>query len=235
VFDELEDFELNIRGVSGGPGLIVLPGTTDQDPNVKAFNPPNANRVQLHVNGFGAWDAIVAWTQQRIPSPVSPYTGVDPNSTLGQQIAQGRQLFTDANCQACHGGAKWATAQIDFARVSPFPETLTPGVDPQPPLGQLARFLREVGTFDPAKAIEKTANNQAALGTLGFNPPSLLSIYAFPPYLHNGACPTLACVLENQIHRDAGGRPGVLDDPAAREAVVQFLISIDAKTAPIIP
>ena len=235
VFDELEDFELNIRGVSGGQGLIVLEGATDQDPNVKAFDPPNAGRTQLHVNGIPAWDAIVAWTQQRIPSPVSPYRGVDPNGELGQQIALGRQLFTQANCQICHGGAKWSTSQVDFARVSPFPETLTPGTPPEPPLGQLARFLHVVGTFDPANPIEKTANNQQGLGTLGFNPPSLLSIYAFPPYLHNGSCATLACVLENETHRNAGGATGVLDDPAARAALVQFLISIDVQTEPINP
>ena len=235
VFDEVEDFELNIRGVSGGPGLIVLAGTTDQDPNVKSFDPPNASRVQLHVNGIPAWDAIVAWTQSRIPSPVSPYKGVDPNSELGLQIAQGSQLFSQANCQACHGGAKWATNQVDFPRASPFTETLTAGVAPEPPLGQLARFLRLVGTFDPANPLEKTANNQQALGQLGYNPPSLLSIYAFSPYLHNGSCLTLDCVLENQTHRDAGGVSGVLDDPAARSALVQFLISIDASTAPISP
>jgi YVTN family beta-propeller protein len=235
VFDELEDFELNIRGVSGGKGLIVLNGTTDQDPNVKAFDPPSANRVQLHVGGFGAWDAIVAWTQSRTPSPVSPHRGVDPNSELGQQITLGRQLFTQANCQACHGGAKWSTPQVDYARVSPFPETITPGVAPEPPLGQLSRFLQVVGTFDPAKPIEKNANNAAALGQLGFNPPSLLSIYAFPPYFHDGSCLTLACVLENQIHRDAGGVVGALDDPANRAALLQFLISIDAATEPIDP
>src|SRR5512134_3843048 len=90
IFDELEDFELNIRGVSGGKGLIVAGGGSEQDPNVKSFDPPNANRTQLHVNGIGAWDAIVAWTQFRIDSPHSPYTGTDPNSTLGQQISQGR-------------------------------------------------------------------------------------------------------------------------------------------------
>jgi YVTN family beta-propeller protein len=234
VFDELEDFELNIRGVSGGKGLIVLDGTADQDPNVKAFDPPNAGRTQLHVNGIPAWDAIVAWTQSRIPSPVSPYRGVDPNSELGQQIAAGRQLFTQANCQACHGGAKWSTSQVDFARVSPFPETLTPGAAPEPPLGQLARFLRPVGTFDPANPIEKTANNQQALGSLGFNAPSLLSIHAFPPYLHNGSCLTLECVLENEAHRNAAGTD-VLDDPASRAALVQFLISIDVQTEPINP
>ena len=235
IFDELEDFELNIRGVSGGQGLIVVEGTTDQDPNVKSFDPPNAARTQLHVNGIPAWDAIVAWTQSRIASPVSPYRGVDPNSELGIQIALGRELFTQANCQACHGGAKWSTSQVDFARISPFPETITPGVDPEPPVGQLARFLRQVGTFDPANPIERTANNQQALGQLGFNPPSLLSIHAFPPYLHNGSCLTLECVLENKIHRDAGGVPDVLENPEYQTAVVQFLLSIDAQTEPVNP
>jgi YVTN family beta-propeller protein len=234
IFDELEDFELNIRGVSGGQGLIVLEETTDQDPNVKSFDPPSAGRIQLHVNGIPAWDAIVAWTQSRIPSPVSPYQGVDPGSELGQQITLGRELFIEANCQLCHGGAKWSTSQVDYARVSPFPETLTPGADPEPPIGQLARFLHEVGTFDPANVLERNANNQQALGTLGFNPPSLLSIYAFPPYLHNGACLSLECVLENETHRNAGGAD-VLADPAARAALVQFLISIDAQTEPISP
>lgn len=234
VFDELEDFELNIRGVSGGAGLIVLEGTTDQDPNVKAFDPPNTGRVQLHVNGIPAWDAIVAWTQQRIPSPISPHNGVDPESEVGQQIVLGRELFIAAKCQLCHGGAKWSTSQVDFARVSPFPETLTPGADPEPALAQLARFLREVGTFDATLPIERTANNQTALGKLGYNPPSLLSIFAFPPYLHNGTCPTLACVLENEAHRNAGGT-APLDDEAARAALVQFLISIDGSTEPISP
>ncbi len=234
IFDEVEDFENNIRGVSGGKGLIVLTGATDQEPNVKSFDPPNAGRPQLHVNGIGAWDAIVAWTQFRIDSPVSPYRGVDPNSDLGKQIAQGRQLFEQAKCQACHGGSKWATAQVDFARTSPFPEAVQAGKEPEPPVGQLVRFLHDVGTFDPARPIEKNANNFQALGAAGYNAPSLLSIWAFPPYLHNGACPTLACVLENEKHRNAGGT-AVLDDPAAREALVAFLFSIDKDTEPINP
>jgi YVTN family beta-propeller protein len=235
VFDELEDFELNIRGVSGGAGLIVLDGTTDQDPNVKAFDPPNANRIQLHANGFPAWDAIVAWTQFKTPSPVSPYRGADPNSEIGQQITLGRQLFTQANCQACHGGAKWSTPQVDYARVSPFPETITLGAAPEPPVAQLSRFLQIVGTFDPANPIETNANNATALGQLGYNPPSLLSINAFPPYFHNGSCLTLDCVLANQVHREAGGVTGLLDDPANQAALVQFLISIDTTTEPINP
>jgi YVTN family beta-propeller protein len=234
IFDEVEDFELNIRGVSGGPGLLVVAGTTDQETNVKAFDPPNAGRPQLHVDGIAAWDAIVAWVKLRIDSPPSPLVGSDPNSDVGQQIAQGQGLFTTANCQACHGGPKWSTSQVDFARLSPFPETLTLGVEPEPPVAQLARFLRDVGTFDLNNLIERTNNNQQALGILGFNPPSLLSIWAFPPYLHNGACLTLACVLENETHRNAGGTD-VLDDASARAALVQYLLSIDANTEPVSP
>jgi hypothetical protein len=234
IFDELEDFELNIRGVSGGQGLIVVEGTTDQEPNVKSFDPPNAGRPQLHVDGIPAWDAMVAWVKFRIDSPQSPLHGADPASVEGGQAAEGRQLFIQANCQVCHGGAKWTTSQVEFARISPFPETLVPGADPEPAIAQLARFLKIVGTFNPDDPIERTALNQAALGALGYNPPSLLSIWAFPPYLHSGSCPDLACVLENEAHRNAGG-VDVLDDPASREAVVQFLLSIDADTEPITP
>jgi hypothetical protein len=72
-------------------------------------------------------------------------------------------------------------------------------------VAQLVRFLYDVGTYDPNDPREKTANNQQALGDLGYNPPSLLSIWAFPPFLHNGSCVALACVLENETHRNAGG------------------------------
>ena len=234
IFDEIEDFELNIRGVSGGAGLIVKDGTTDADPNVKAFDPPNAGRPQLHVNGVGAWDAITAWIQHRIVSPQSAFAHVPSNSDLANQIAHGRQLFTQANCQACHGGPKWSTNQVDFARVSPFAETITPGEKPEPPTGQLARFLRLVGTFDPANPIEHTAANQAALGKLGYNPPSLLSVFAFPRYFHNGACPDVLCTVQNNTHIGAAAQ-NVLGDPAAQQALLNFVLSIDGKTEPINP
>ena len=234
IFDEIEDFELNIRGVSGGAGLIVKDGTTDAEPTVKAFDPPNAGRPQLHVHGVGAWDAITAWVKHRIFSPQSAFAHAAPNSDLANQIAQGRQLFTQANCQACHGGPKWSTNQVDFARVSPFVETITPGEKPEPPTGQLARFLRIVGTFDPANAIEHTAANQAALGKLGYNPPSLLSIFAFLPYYHDGSCPDVLCTLQNPTHITAAGQ-ALLGDPAARQALLNFVLSIDGKTEPINP
>ena len=41
--------------------------------------------------------------------------------------------------------------------------------------------------------------------------------------------------MENQAHREAGGVTGLLDDPANRAALIQFLISIDGTTEPINP
>jgi YVTN family beta-propeller protein len=41
IFDEVQDFENNIRGVSGGLGLITLADGVTQDPVLNAFNPAN--------------------------------------------------------------------------------------------------------------------------------------------------------------------------------------------------
>ena len=69
----------------------------------------------------------------------------------------------------------------------------------------------------------------------GFNVPSLLGVWSVPPYYHNGACETLACVLSDARHRTANGTgtlPDRLADPTAQAQVVAFLRSIAAGTAP---
>ncbi|MEP7199163.1 MAG: beta-propeller fold lactonase family protein, partial [Chloroflexota bacterium] len=49
IFDEVCDFEINIRNVSGGQGLIITDtvGSTAPHPVLTAFNPPNCGRKQL--------------------------------------------------------------------------------------------------------------------------------------------------------------------------------------------
>ena len=70
----------------------------------------------------------------------------------------------------------------------------------------------------------------------GFNTPSLLGLKLVPPYYHNGACETLACVVSNARHRTANNtRPDVLANPADQAAVVAFLESIDVKTQAVAP
>ena len=109
--------------------------------------------------------------------------------------------------------------------------------------GQLTNFLFNAGTFDPtdtnevrqvADAAGVLINVVTARGAAGFNIPSLLSVFAGAPYLHNGKAQTLGEVLDNQTHRTAG-RPGGTDILAAatdRRALVRFLESIDGDTPP---
>ena len=136
VRDEEEDFELNIRNVSGGQGLIVLAdGLGTPDPDVANFNPKaSGKRNQLKVHGVNAWDAIKLFVQVGIRAPISPVSDNDP------EVISGRQLFISANCQQCHGGAQWTSGRVRF----------TP--PPNPALvvnAQLFSELRKVGTFNP--------------------------------------------------------------------------------------
>ena len=94
--------------------------------------------------------------------------------------------------------------------------------------------LASVGTFDSAAFNEVRGVGTTivqANGALGFNTPSLLSVFAGGPYFHSGSAPTLDDVLANITHRSAG-TAGVdtLSSAADRARVVRFLISIDAKT-----
>jgi len=220
--DEEEDFELNIRGVSGGAGLIVLADGITPDPDVFNFTPQaNGGRNQLRVRGVGAWDAIKAFQQFGLRAPISPASKTEPD------VIAGRALFTAANCQQCHGGPQWTSGRVRFT--------------PPPPAGfvdakgQVFGELRLVGTFDAASFNEVRANAGTPLGVDGYVPASLLALHAFPQsFLHNGAAGSLDVVLQNVAHRSAGtSGVDILSNPADRAKIVKFLLSIDAATLPV--
>jgi DNA-binding beta-propeller fold protein YncE len=219
--DEQEDFELNIRAVSGGSGLIVQADGTTPDTSVFNLTPQaSGGRNQLTVRGVPAWDALKAFVQSGIRAPKAAVTAFDPD------VAAGRALFTSANCQQCHGGPQWSSSRVRF---TPAP---SPGLIVN---GQVAGELRTVGTFDPNAVNEVRANGAAPLGSSGFAPPSLLSLHAFPQtFFHNGAATSLDQVLNNVTHRSAGtSGVDVLSNAGDRARIVKFLQSIDASTAPV--
>src|SRR5262249_50028972 len=158
-----EDFELNIRAVSGGQGLIVKDDGITQDPNVQNLAPTaSGNRNQLQVRGVPAWDAIKTYIQRGIRTPISPVSKTDAD------VVAGRQISIANNCQSCHGTAMWTSGRIRYA--APPDASLIK-------TGQLLAEIRSVGTFDP-KAFNEVNNAGApAIGSDGFVPPSLLSIF----------------------------------------------------------
>ena len=207
-FDEVADFELNTRNTAGGRGLILIPGTTTPDPNVKRFDPPSAGRS-------GDRDAITDYFKYGIRGPISPV----PDNDI--RALEGRRIFQQAGCVTCHNGLLWTSSRIDY----------TPPPAPSEVVNnQLVRQLRLVGTFNPADPFEVTNTGAPALGVLGFNPPSLLGIFEFGPYLHNGTAVNLEQVLDNPTH--VGNSP-LLSVPAKRKQLIRFLQSIDDSTPPL--
>lgn len=220
IFDEVQDFENNIRGTSGGLGLITL-ADGSQDPVLDAFNPPNTGRsVQL--------DALAAYVAEGIRSPISPARRLGFSSRERRLITAGRRLFEEAGCVICHSGGGWSSNRRDYP--------LPPGGEDNPIVaGQLTRFLRDVGTFDPMAINEIRQNGAPPLGAAGYNAPSLLGSFALGPLLHNGSALSFEDVLANAAHRRAGqlsGTPDPLNDAANRERLVAFLKSIDESTKP---
>jgi len=219
IFDEEEDFELNIRNVSGGDGLIVLDDGRTPDTNVVAFNTPNSNRRQLKVRGVNSWDAIKAFVKFGIRPPISPVPKNDPD------VIDGSSIFRQNNCQKCHGGPLWSSALVRFPPPPPANQIVN---------GQLINELKKVGTFDPTAKNEVRANAAAPLGADGFAEPSLLSLFAFPKtFFHNGQVDSLEAVMANVTHRSAGTGVDLLDDSEQRRKLIRFLLSIDARTPPI--
>jgi len=283
IFDEVQDFELNIRNVSG-PGPISAGPPPVLDPNhgliisdtgdinaapavVNGFARANAGRQQLTVtlpNSTRAWlalDALTEWVRFGIRTPNGALTTSElpvGNSTGGlspTDVALGRRLFFQAGCQLCHGGTKWTTSNKDFTSPPAAAEIATEN----PPIATtvntqyLPRFLSNISSFNlnvvgggnlipgtpSIGAVEVATDGKDALGKdydgngtgNGYNIPSLLGIWAVPPYYHNGACETLDCVLSNVTHRTANNtRPDVLNTSLNRDRLVAFLRSLDDQT-----
>lgn len=233
VRDEIQDFELNIRNVSGGQGLIALPdaggnrGAVDKCVFNLVLPNPNPNNcaaeTAITTGRDPDLDAIAAYIAFGIRAPTAPLrTSTDP------EVTAGRTLFAAANCQGCHGGANWTASTLDFA---------PPPAGTEITAGQLNRFLCKAGTFDAALANELKgggvagqANTDGANGVLGINIPSLVSIADSGPYFHSGAAQTLDAVLENVQHRQLGTGVDTLSTAVDRAKLVKFLKSIDLTT-----
>lgn len=144
IFDEVQDFELNIRNVSG-PGPLSAGPPPVLDPNhglligdagdintapavVNAFAKANSGRPQLSVTlpgsttSWPALDALNEWVRFGIRTPNGALTtsellagGGSAEAGLSSfDVATGRRIFFQAGCQWCHGGTKWTVSNRGF-------------------------------------------------------------------------------------------------------------------------
>lgn len=133
IFDETADFELNVRGVSGGKGAIqgangpvvsasgapfsAIPASDGTLENHQGLNGSltflaRDRSVCSNVNTCPDWDQVDAYIQT-IRSP----RGVTVDAA---DRDQGRLIFADAGCTKCHAGPKWTISRtfydvVDFS------------------------------------------------------------------------------------------------------------------------
>ena len=173
IFDEVEDFEANIRNVSGPGALaggaldpnhgLLIGDSSDLNVAPSAINSfalANANRQQVTVtlpgsaNKVPALTALRQWVRNSVRTPNAPLPGYGGAAATTAEIEQGRSLFAQAGCVKCHGGFNWSISVKDFtsppAAGEGFTTTERTGTFTGNPVGTqyLNRFLRDVGSFN---------------------------------------------------------------------------------------
>jgi YVTN family beta-propeller protein len=183
-FDEVQDFEGQIRAFAGGTGLMsdtaFNTGTRNQplgDP--KAGLSPDLDALAAYVGSLGAF----------APSPYRAAGGV-----LTSDAVAGRTIFNSVGCASCHSGNSFTNSNTNV--------------------------LQDVGT------IKQPTSGQRLGGPLtGLDTPTLCSVWATAPYLHDGS----ATSISSAITAHSAFSSLLPSDLAQLAAYVQ---QIDATTAP---
>ena len=228
---------------------VTLPGSNVAVPAATALREWQRNAVRTH-NGPSTSRGLRGDSQQLVNEGRALFQAAGcTNCHGGQTWTISRRTFTPPPALT--------DLAVETANPAPPPNFRPVGAQ------MFASVLRDIGSFNlgvagannnlganiggEEKAVAGLVMgvSQAPLDALGFdyngdgrgagyNVPSLLGINQVPPYYHNGACETLACVVDNPKHRTANGTiPDRLTNPADRARVVAFLRSITAQTQPI--
>ncbi len=172
-FDEVADFELNVRGNSGGVGAVV------HRPNDGAMPPRLSNEDRIIFDG-----TIAIGQQQRTSTPqdglsgsidsiatpagtgaprgaltdwalIGRYLGAirtprSPASRSPEDAREGRLIFSQAGCDGCHGTAQWSLSRRFYAVGEASNDRVMGSLVTRRwtrPAGSPTSFIAESGTF----------------------------------------------------------------------------------------
>ncbi len=105
-FDEIQDFEKQIRDLSRGTGLM-----TDADFNVGTRSQPLGSPKTGISADLDALAAYVTSLAEEVPSPWRQADG-----SLTAEAVAGREVFRTANCAQCHSGARFTGSALNTLR-----------------------------------------------------------------------------------------------------------------------
>jgi hypothetical protein len=127
-FDEIQDFEHDIRGPFGGTGFLTLSPEEFAEQHPSPATGKGGLSPEL--------DALAAYVSSLTPShlPRSPARNAD--GTLTAAALAGRTLFQAQNCASCHGGAALSNSALGPVDSQPLFDTGTQSLLSGTRLGQ---------------------------------------------------------------------------------------------------
>lgn len=106
-FDEIQDFEIDIRGPFGGLGFL---SAEDFAETADPLGEPKAG-LSAELDALAAY--VSSLDQSHIPR--SPFRNPDGSETA--VASRGREVFIQEGCHVCHGGAEYSDSRLGPARL----------------------------------------------------------------------------------------------------------------------
>ncbi|WP_335870993.1 beta-propeller fold lactonase family protein [Bacillus sp. 2205SS5-2] len=171
--DDFTDYLLTVQGEMGG---------------MMDYNPsePLPQKVEA------MYDALFAFLQNpsSFPPPQSPFK---EEGELSDVAIEGRELFEGkGNCLACHGGATYTDSVLATNQSG----ELTTSVE---------EYLHNIGTanlFDVSSSGDARAKGANPRDGQSFDTPTLVGVWATPPYLHDGSAETIEESIQRHIYQE---------------------------------
>jgi DNA-binding beta-propeller fold protein YncE/cytochrome c peroxidase len=219
-FDEVQDFESDIRNDFGGSGFIP-----DDEYHKAGRNTPLGGAKAGLSSDLDALSAYVKSLTQVRPSPFRTSDG-----HLTADARAGEVIFhrSDVGCASCHAPPRYTTSgdaglgKLAYTTVPKLPSIFLSSSL----LTQEGFLLHDVGT------IKGSSGNRMGANLRGIDPPTLLGVWEGGPYLHDGSAGTLMDVITTHNAGDRHGRTQHLTRQE-KEQLVAFLMQIDSRETPL--
>ncbi len=206
-FDEVQDFEHDMRGPMAGTGFLPNGIFQEGTRNTTLGDAKAGKSVDL--------DALAAFVTSLAKVPASPFRSEDGKLTADAEA--GRALFSrvDVGCVKCHSGAGFTDSKLhpsdDLSAYPPFHVVIAqPG----------GFLLHDVGTLKPS------SGHRLHDSLPGLDTPPLKGLWASAPYLHDGSAATLMDVIDSLNPNDKHGKTSQLSH-IEKEKLVAYLLQID--------
>jgi cytochrome c peroxidase len=205
-FDEIQDFEHDMRGPMQGAGFL--------DSATFHAGTRNTTLGDKKAGLSEDLDALAAYVASLDRFPVSPFR--NPDGSWTADAASGKSIFEsrETGCVRCHVPPRYTDSRL------PHPGDSTPVLGPGDFLTPQGFLLHDVGTLKPSSG--KRLNDTLK----GLDTPTLLGVWDGGPYLHDGSAATLMDIVTTANAGDKHGKTSHLTE-TERNQLVAFLLQLD--------